>query len=92
MRKKPSDILNDSYTEVVNRELFIQFGDLGFETKYHIWGAGVVTTWKKKVTPKKRVQIKAWLNAFGQGYGKAMDVLCLWPNPSAKPGERKTGC
>jgi len=67
------DKLNEHYREVVDKNLNIKFGNLGFKTGWNLLSMSLTTSWSKKVSPKLRKEIKDYITGYSDGYVEAMN-------------------
>lgn len=73
--KKINDLMFDHVQEQFRSKLpealTREFGNLGFKTEWNIFVGsfgGVVTNWKKKVTPKKQKEIKEFIRVYEKAF------------------------
>ena len=75
MRKTIFDKLNIHYREIIDKVLTKQFGDFGFKTEWNLFSMSLVSTWNKKLSLKKKKEIKKYVAVYSDGYAEAMNFV-----------------
>lgn len=85
--KKIYDHLNEEFRTKMPLVLTEEFGKLGFTTEYNLFAGtfgGLVTGWKKKVSPEKRKAIKKFVDTYEKGFTDAMNMVYWYENSRTK--------
>ena len=69
------NLLNDSFSEILDKALTDKFGEHKFKTSWNIISMTLITTWDEKAPKKAKAEWKHYTEAFSEGYGKAMDKI-----------------